>query len=292
MILEVRAGVRRWLAAHEPSDVRHRYPHGAGVHTVARRRGLDLRVWCHRAGPAPPQAGSARLRAVEEVEASRTRHGVMAHALGARQARMAPRVLDHVDPVSGRVVRHPRRRARPDVPHHENETAQSHAAGDAFAWYWVHNAWLTVSGEKMSKSLDNSALVDEVLTRWRPVAVRYYLGAAHYRSTLEFSHSSLDEATAAYERIEHFVRRASASVGDRVQRQNSPGRPGRVAMGISLTGPAGPVREHRHSTGVGAAVQDCSTSAKTIRTPPVASPKTLGKNAPASAVVTAALAAS
>jgi cysteinyl-tRNA synthetase len=105
-------------------------------------------------------------------------------------------------------------------PHHDNEIAQSHAAGDAFARYWVHNAWLTVSGEKMSKSLDNSAFVDEVLTRWRPVAVRYYLGAAHYRSTLEFSPSALDEATAAYERIEHFVRRASAWVGDRVPRQS------------------------------------------------------------------------
>lgn len=54
-------------------------------------------------------------------------------------------------------------------PHHENEAAQSHAAGDAFARYWVHNAWLTVSGEKMSKSLDNSMTVEAVLTRWRPV---------------------------------------------------------------------------------------------------------------------------
>ena len=68
-------------------------------------------------------------------------------------------------------------------PHHENEIAQSVAAGDGFARYWMHNAWLTIGGEKMSKSLGNSLLVDEIIKRWRPVEVRYYLGAAHYRCT-------------------------------------------------------------------------------------------------------------
>jgi cysteinyl-tRNA synthetase len=93
-------------------------------------------------------------------------------------------------------------------PHHENEIAQSVAAGDRFARYWLHNAWLTIGGEKMSKSLGNSLLVDEIIKRWRPVEVRYYLGAAHYRSHVEFSDAALDEAAAAYRRIESFLKNA------------------------------------------------------------------------------------
>jgi len=99
-------------------------------------------------------------------------------------------------------------------PHHENERAQSLAAGDGFARYWLHNAWLTISGEKMSKSLGNSLLVDEIVKRWRPVEVRYYLGAAHYRSNVEFSPEALDEAAASYARVEGFVARAGELVGD------------------------------------------------------------------------------
>ncbi len=98
-------------------------------------------------------------------------------------------------------------------PHHENEIAQSVAAGDGFARYWMHNAWLTTGGEKMSKSLGNSMFVDEIVKTWRPVEVRYYLGAAHYRSNIEFSDEALDEAAAAYRRIENFVERASELVG-------------------------------------------------------------------------------
>ncbi|MEP6598683.1 MAG: cysteine--tRNA ligase [Actinomycetota bacterium] len=98
-------------------------------------------------------------------------------------------------------------------PHHENEIAQSVGAGDAFARYWLHNAWLTIGGEKMSKSLGNSLLVSEILQRWRPVEVRYYLGAAHYRSHVEFSTAALDEAAASYQRIERFVTRATDAAG-------------------------------------------------------------------------------
>jgi cysteinyl-tRNA synthetase len=98
-------------------------------------------------------------------------------------------------------------------PHHENEIAQSVAAGDGFARYWMHNAWLTIGGEKMSKSLGNSLFVTEIVKRWRPVEVRYYLGAAHYRSNVEFSPEALDEAAAAYRRIENFVERATELVG-------------------------------------------------------------------------------
>jgi cysteinyl-tRNA synthetase len=72
-------------------------------------------------------------------------------------------------------------------PHHENELAQSRAAGQQFARWWMHNAWVTTSGEKMSKSLGNSLLVSEVVKRVRPVELRYYLVAPHYRSHVEFS---------------------------------------------------------------------------------------------------------
>ena len=98
-------------------------------------------------------------------------------------------------------------------PHHENEIAQSRAAGDDFAQFWMHNAWVTTSGEKMSKSLGNSLLVSEVVQRVRPVELRYYLGSAHYRSMLEFSEDAMTEAAAAYRRIEGFCRRAAEVLG-------------------------------------------------------------------------------
>jgi cysteinyl-tRNA synthetase len=98
-------------------------------------------------------------------------------------------------------------------PHHENEQAQSRAAGHGFAQYWMHNGWVTLGGEKMSKSLGNTALVDEVVKRVRPVEVRYYLVAPHYRSTIEFTEDALAEAGVAYRRIESFVRRAAERVG-------------------------------------------------------------------------------
>src|SRR6516165_3646611 len=98
-------------------------------------------------------------------------------------------------------------------PHHENEIAQSRAAGDGFARYWLHNGWVTMGGEKMSKSLGNSLLATDVLTRVRPAELRYYLVQAHYRSMLEFSEEALDEAAAAYQRIERFVLRAAEVLG-------------------------------------------------------------------------------
>src|SRR5579863_5359649 len=98
-------------------------------------------------------------------------------------------------------------------PHHENEIAQSKAAGDGFARYWLHNGLLGMAGEKMSKSLGNSLLVTDVLTRVRPAELRYYLVQAHYRSMLEFSEEALEEAVAAYQRIERFVLRAAEVLG-------------------------------------------------------------------------------
>jgi cysteinyl-tRNA synthetase len=97
-------------------------------------------------------------------------------------------------------------------PHHENELAQSRAAGDGFARYWMHNGLVGVAGEKMSKSLGNSLLVDVMITQVRPAELRYYLGQAHYRSEIEYSAEALAEAAAAYRRIEGFVSRAAETV--------------------------------------------------------------------------------
>ncbi|AIT61825.1 cysteine--tRNA ligase [Corynebacterium doosanense] len=95
-------------------------------------------------------------------------------------------------------------------PHHENEIAQAHAAGDGFANYWMHNHWVTMAGEKMSKSLGNVLSVPALLEKVRPVELRYYLGSAHYRSVLEYSESALLEAAQGYRRIEEFVDRAGS----------------------------------------------------------------------------------
>ncbi len=93
-------------------------------------------------------------------------------------------------------------------PHHENEQAQSRAAGLGFANYWLHNAWVTIAGAKMGKSLGNALLVTEITKVARPLAVRYYLSAAHYRSAIEYHEGSLREAEAAVDRIDGFLRRA------------------------------------------------------------------------------------
>jgi cysteinyl-tRNA synthetase len=98
-------------------------------------------------------------------------------------------------------------------PHHENELAQSRAAGDEFARYWMHNGLLGVKGEKMSKSLGNSLLVDAMVTQVRPVELRYYLGQAHYRSQMEYSPEALAEVVATYRGIEGFVTRAAELTG-------------------------------------------------------------------------------
>src|SRR5699024_9408275 len=94
-------------------------------------------------------------------------------------------------------------------PHHENEVAPAHAAGAGFARYWLHTGWVTMAGDKMSKSLGNVLSVPNVLTQVRPVELRYYLGSAHYRSMLEYSPEALQEAAAGYRRIEAFVHRVA-----------------------------------------------------------------------------------
>jgi cysteinyl-tRNA synthetase len=103
-------------------------------------------------------------------------------------------------------------------PHHENELAQSRAAGQRFARYWMHNALVTSAGEKMSKSLDNSALVSEVIKRFPARAVRLYLIQPHYRSPIEYSDAAIAESVAALDRIDNFVRRAADVVGVAAER--------------------------------------------------------------------------
>jgi cysteinyl-tRNA synthetase len=107
-------------------------------------------------------------------------------------------------------------------PHHENELAQSRAAGDGFARYWLHNGLVSVGGMKMSKSLGNSQLIPEMLKKVRPVELRYYLGQAHYRSTIDYSDAALHEAAAAYQRIEGFLTRAAEVLGEVVPAERVP----------------------------------------------------------------------
>ena len=102
-------------------------------------------------------------------------------------------------------------------PHHENEIAQSNAAGYKFAKTWMHNAWVTTSGEKMSKSLGNSLQVVEILKKVRGIELRWYLGSAHYRSMLEFSFEALAESATAFKRIEAFLSRAASVLGKPVE---------------------------------------------------------------------------
>jgi cysteinyl-tRNA synthetase len=99
-------------------------------------------------------------------------------------------------------------------PHHENEVAQSRAAGLGFARYWVHHGLLNLGGAKMGKSTGN--VIDLPYLEGlgiRPVELRYYLAAPHYRSVIDYSEPAVREAAAAYRRIEGFVTRATEIVG-------------------------------------------------------------------------------
>ncbi|MDH6537361.1 cysteine--tRNA ligase [Aurantimicrobium minutum] len=99
-------------------------------------------------------------------------------------------------------------------PHHENELAQSAAAGDGFAQYWLHNGLVSVGGQKMSKSLGNSVFAADLLDKAKPVVLRYLLGSAQYRSTLELHDGAIAEAKASFERIEGFLDRVIRDAGE------------------------------------------------------------------------------
>ena len=98
-------------------------------------------------------------------------------------------------------------------PHHENELAQSSAAGDGFAMYWLHNGLVSVGGQKMSKSLGNSVFAKDLLEQAKPVVLRYLLGSAQYRSTLELHDGAIEEAKASFDRIEGFLSRTQREAG-------------------------------------------------------------------------------
>ena len=99
-------------------------------------------------------------------------------------------------------------------PHHENELAQSRAAGDAFANIWMHSGLLNVGGDKMSKSLGNSVFASDLFARFSPLAVRYFLTGAGYRSTLDFSDEAMERSESSLERLTNFLQRARQSLGD------------------------------------------------------------------------------
>jgi len=119
-------------------------------------------------------------------------------------------------------------------PHHENELAQSRAACDGFARYWLHNGLVRLAGEKMSKSLGNSLLVENMVTRVRPAELRYYLGQVHYRSDIDYSPEALAEAAAAYRRIEGFVTRAAEAGEGEVAGRAVPGAGAGLPLASSL----------------------------------------------------------
>lgn len=103
-------------------------------------------------------------------------------------------------------------------PHHENEMAQTRAAGHPSAARWMHSAWVTAKGEKMSKSLGTGLSVPSVLAEHSAWVVRYALGSVQYRSMLEWSDQALVEAQAAYERIMNFIERAGVALGEQPER--------------------------------------------------------------------------
>src|SRR5262245_6186157 len=125
-------------------------------------------------------------------------------------------------------------------PHHENERAQSEAAtGRPFVRYWMHNGLLYTDGQKMSKSLGNFFLIEDILQKYTADEVRFYLISTHFRSQAEFSEKRLDEARAAFERIRDAVRRlleAQAQAGDATALVSEAGMRLRDAMGPARDG--------------------------------------------------------
>ena len=198
------------------------------------------------------QARPARLRAVEGPQSptSRSRRpgprpwGAGRPGWHIECSAMSARYL-------GADVRHPRRRPRPALPAPRERARPVDARpGDAFANYWVHNGLVNVDGQKMSKSLGNSVYASELLGLARPLVVRYYLGAAHYRSTIDYHDGSLAEAEAALERIEGFLERADRAARRRPASpaRGAPRHPGRLRRGDGRRprGAAGARRAARH----------------------------------------------
>ncbi len=94
-------------------------------------------------------------------------------------------------------------------PHHENERAQAVAAGREFARHWVHNGWVTVDGEKMSKSVGNFTSLDDLLERSDPRSYRLLVLGSHYRSPIEITPKTVSGAESALARLDELARRFS-----------------------------------------------------------------------------------
>ena len=157
------------------------------------------------------QARPARLHALEGRE---TRRAVLADAMGPRPPGLAHRMRRDVR----RAISGPSSTSTPAAWTWSSRITRTRsprreAAGDPFARYWLHNGWVTMGGEKMSKSLGNVLAIPAVLQRVRPAELRYYLGSAHYRSMLEFSETALQDAVKAYTGIEDFLHRVRSRVG-------------------------------------------------------------------------------
>lgn len=152
-------------------------------------------------------------------------------------------------------------------PHHENERAQSLAAGDPFARYWLHSAWITQSGVKMSKSLGNGLLASHVLAATRPVVLRYAIVAVQYRSMLEWSPDTIAEADTTWDRLAGFVDRATERLGV-VERDDvtSAELPAAfiAAMDDDLNVPAALAVVHEHLRAGNSALADASSAADTV----------------------------
>jgi cysteinyl-tRNA synthetase len=122
-------------------------------------------------------------------------------------------------------------------PHHENERAQSRSAGDGFARYWVHHGLVTVAAAKMSESAGNALALADALRNVRPQELRYYLAQAHYRTSIEYSPEALEDAAAAYQRIERFVTRAQ-HLAATASSPTSPPRPAPTRTAPSRAAPS------------------------------------------------------
>ena len=106
-------------------------------------------------------------------------------------------------------------------PHHENEMAQSLAAGWPTASYWLHSAWVTQKGEKMSKSLGNGLGVGEICSQFSPWALRYALASVHYRSMLEWGPECGQEGMEVEKRVFRFKEEAESFLGRNVKEKEA-----------------------------------------------------------------------
>ena len=150
------------------------------------------------------EALAARLRPVEEGQTGRADLGL---ALGGGPAGLAHRVRGHVARPAGRGVRAPRRGPGPDVPPPRERAGPGRGRGPEFARHWMHNGWVTVGGEKMSKSLGNFTSLTDLLDRSDARAYRLLVLRSHYRSPIEVTPDTVADAESGLARLDELARR-------------------------------------------------------------------------------------